>query len=120
MQSQSAFDLSILFVAYTYIAYRRYSHSNYKSVHCDALGVQLTASVSIISSGLGFPGAPASPSADPTASTLSRTVYVDPGFKSSILACILLFLFLVTSFALIILLWPSVSHFYRCGDGDNC
>ena len=81
-------------------------------IHCDALGVQLTASVSIINSGLGFPGAVDSPSEATTLSTLSRTVYVVPGFKSSILFCILLLLFLVASLALIVLLWPSLSHFY--------
>lgn len=76
----------------------------YKIMHCDALGVQLTASVSIINSGLGLPGVP-------LPSTLILTVYVIPGFKSSILVCILLLLVLVTSLALINLLWPSVSHF---------
>lgn len=78
----------------------------YKIMHCDALGVQLTASVSIINSGLGLPGVP-------LPSTLILTVYVIPGFKSSILVCILLLLVLVTSLALINLLWPSVSHFYH-------
>jgi hypothetical protein len=87
-------------------------------MHCDALGVQLTASVSMINSGLGLPGAPTSPSDEPTANTLSRTVYVDPGFKSSMLAWILLFLFLGTSFAHILLLWPSVSHFFGCEDNN--
>ena len=72
--------------------------------HCDALGVQLTASVSIINSGLGFPGVGDSLSEATALNTLSRTVYVVPGFKSSIFVCILLFPVLVTSFAFIALL----------------
>ncbi len=83
----------------------------HKTMHCDAFGVQLTASVSMINSGLGFPGVADPPSEATTRSTLSRTVYVVPGFKSSILACILLFLFLDTSLAFIVLLFPSISHF---------
>lgn len=84
---------------------------HHKIIHCDAFGVQLTASVSMINSGLGLPGVADPPCEATTRSTLSRTVYVVPGFKSSILACILLFLFLDTSLTFIVLLFPSISHF---------
>jgi hypothetical protein len=86
--------------------------THHKIIHCEAFGVQLTASVSIINSGLGLPGVANPPSDPANRTTLSRTVYVVPGFNSSIFAWIWLFLFFDTSFALIDLLLPSVSHFY--------
>lgn len=100
----NATSIPFFFTKLNELIYSSSSYMCYKIMHCDALGVQLTASVSIINSGLGLPGVP-------LPSTLILTVYVIPGFKSSILVCILLLLVLVTSLALINLLWPSVSHF---------
>ena len=88
------------------------STNHYSIKHWEGLGVQLTASVSIINSGLGLPALVSSPLL-PATNTFRRKVYVVPGFKPSMLVCNLFCPFREDSFALIDFCCPSVSHFYR-------
>jgi len=98
-------SLSLLIFYLTNVKFRLHIYLLYHSItHCDAFGVQLTASVSIINSGEGLPPPVASPFEATLLNTTNLTVYVVPGFKSSMFVCILLFPVLGTSCALILLL----------------